>query len=196
MRIEQQHPRMRVLAQQRFEDHGDGAGFAGAGGAEHGEVLAEQVVGLDEGGQAAVVVQRADARGRDRRAGIDLLQVFLARERDVVAEAREERDAALERRFVRALFDEDFAEQLELGDLQLLFRRQRRRNRDADAADHGEGARMRRRHANDGADLDRPAGIFVDLVEQTDELRSRDGDHPSDLVVIVLHAVHPQENRF
>src|SRR3546814_8262802 len=76
-----------VRAEDGVQHRGERAGLARTRRAEDGEVLAQQVVGDQEGRQAAVLVQGADAQVGSLRALVDLLQFFAAGGVDAIAEA-------------------------------------------------------------------------------------------------------------
>src|SRR3546814_15110112 len=83
-----------VRAEDGVQHRGERAGLARTRRAEDGEVLAQQVVGDQEGRQAAVLVQGADAQVGSLRALVDLLQFFAAGGVDAIAEAGIVGDAA------------------------------------------------------------------------------------------------------
>ena len=70
MDIEQQDMGLGVFFQDAAENQGHGAGFAGAGGAQHGEMLAQHFIDLDHGGDRGVLLDVADANGGIGIAGI------------------------------------------------------------------------------------------------------------------------------
>ncbi len=88
MGVEQDDVRLRVLVEDRAQDQRGGAGLAGAGGAENGEVLAEQVVGLDHRRDGRVLSQRTDPDGVVADRGKRGDQFCLGRHPDAVAERR------------------------------------------------------------------------------------------------------------
>ena len=80
-----------------LEDERDRRRLADAGGAEHGEVLAQHFLEVDVGGNGRVELEAADL---DRLAAIDAVDdgnVAGAEARDGVADCRIARNAALER---------------------------------------------------------------------------------------------------
>ena len=94
--VEHHHVGVGILLQERVQDQGDGAGLSRPGGAEDGEVLAQQIVGEQERGQRPVLVDGADADGRHRGTGVNVAQVLLGRREDGVTQFRENGNATAE----------------------------------------------------------------------------------------------------
>ncbi len=130
VRVEQHDVAVGQFVEDRAQDHRDRAGLAGAGGAEHREVLAEQAVGEDEGRHLVVVPQPADVDVRDPRPRVDRGEVAQGHRGDRRVERRIARDAALEaRRLGARRHGRDLAQHLDLEDRALGLRRRRRRRR-------------------------------------------------------------------
>ena len=63
VRIDQEDPEIGLLLEDLLEDERNRGGLADAGGAEHGEVLAQQLVEIDQGGDRSIEAQAADLDG-------------------------------------------------------------------------------------------------------------------------------------
>jgi hypothetical protein len=71
VRIEHEDVRARMAVQQGSQDHGHRARLAGAGAAQDGEVLAQQLIGREKGRECLVVAQAADLDVGGHRPRID-----------------------------------------------------------------------------------------------------------------------------
>ena len=94
--VEQQDMGLRILFQDAAQDQRHGAGLAGAGGAQHGEMLAQHFVDLDHRRNGFVLLDVADADRRVGIAGIGLFELALVGAEDDVAERGIARNAAPE----------------------------------------------------------------------------------------------------
>jgi hypothetical protein len=86
MRVEQDDVRVRIALDDRPQDCRDGAGFARAGRADNAEMLAEQVIDQEEGGDGGVLMDRADGDRGFARRRVDLGQIVRGRQVDAVLE--------------------------------------------------------------------------------------------------------------
>jgi hypothetical protein len=160
--------------QDRPQDHGHRAGLAGARGAEHREMLAQQIVGDRERREIGGVLERADAHGRSLGPRIDRAQLLAAGGVDRAVQCRMAGDAALEPPAMRTGI-QDLTEQPDLDQPAVVL--------DAAAAvvleggDHPEAARRRPLQAHDRADLD---GAGRRCFDDTPDQRTRDRDDPAD----------------
>ena len=96
MAVEQEQPQVRPRVEDLAQDQRNAARFADAGGAEHGEMLAQHFVDVDVGADGRVLLQVADV---DRvRAGdvVDQPQLVADDQRGRIADRRIVGDAALE----------------------------------------------------------------------------------------------------
>ena len=98
VRIEQHDVRSRIALEDRAQDERRGARLAGAGGAEDGEVLAEQLVDADHGRDGGVLTDAADAHRATRVAAEGGYQLGLGGDAHAIAERRIGGDAAGEYR--------------------------------------------------------------------------------------------------
>ena len=142
--IEQQDMGLRVLLENAPQDQRHRAGFAGAGGAEHGEMLAEQLVDLDHRRDRGVLLDMADADGGVGVAGIGLGELVLAGPEHDIAERGIGRDAAPEAFGRPVLVLRQFADELDLDDPQLLVVLRMRRHGRAQRRDQRERDRRLR----------------------------------------------------
>ena len=85
-----------LLLQDRAQDQRRRAGLAGAGGAQDGEMLAEQIVDADGGRDRRVLADAADAHGVAPVAAEGLLQLLARGDAHPVAQRRVDRHAAIE----------------------------------------------------------------------------------------------------
>ena len=160
--------------QDRPQDHGHRTGLAGAGGAEHGKVLAEQVVGDRKRRQVGGVLERAETHRRGLRPRIDGAQLLTIGGMDRAVQRGMAGHATLEAPAVRPGV-QDLAEQADLDHPPVVV----------DAAppvvlergDHAEGARRRALQANERANLHGAGDLRFD---HTPDQGTRDRDHPSD----------------
>ena len=113
MRIDQENPQVRSRHQNLLQDHGDAGGFADAGGAENCEMLVEQFVDIDHGGDFRVLMQRADLRRMLDR-GVDQTQFVAGHQQCRFADHRIFGDAARKGRRTGLLLQ--FAEQIDMRD--------------------------------------------------------------------------------
>ena len=129
MDVEQHDMGLRVLLEDAPEDQRHRAGFAGTGGAQHGEMLAEQFVDLHHRRDGGILLDMADADGGVGIAGIGLRQFVLAGAEHHIAERGIGRDAAPERFRQAVLVHRQFADELDLDDPELLVVLRMRRHR-------------------------------------------------------------------
>ena len=156
VRVEQDDMGKGVGGDDRAQDQRDGAGFARSGGAEHGEMLGQQLVRQDVGGAIAIVIERTDADADRLRLDIDRREIRLARRHQRRAGNRVLRHAAAEAaRAVRIAAD--LAQ--EIGGEGAARRLARLPFEGADCADHVEPCR---RHLDQAADAD-GAGERVEI---------------------------------
>ena len=107
MRIDQEDAQVRPRLEDLLQDDGDAARLADAGGAEDGEVAADQLVDVGVDGDVLVLLQRADLGAVAGRAAIDEAQLALAEHDDAVADGRIVGDAA------RKAAGDDLADEVE-----------------------------------------------------------------------------------
>ena len=98
MRIDQEDAQVRPRLENLLQDDGDAARLADAGGAENGEVLADQIVDVDVDADVRVLLQVADMGVVGVGAAVDQAQFALAQHRGGIADVRILGDAALEAR--------------------------------------------------------------------------------------------------
>ena len=96
VRIEDDDVAFRMLHQDAAQDSRQRAGLAGAGGAQHGEMLAQQVVGEDVRGDRIVEMHAADPHALAILAQEDAAQIVGVGGRGAVAQLGEGRHAAAE----------------------------------------------------------------------------------------------------
>ena len=107
--------RLAFLLENLVENERHGRRLADAGGAENGEVLAQEFLEIDIGGHRGVEAQVADL---DRFAGVDAMDeadVLTVQARNAVADHRIVGDAALEECLFR-LIAPDLAHEIDVGD--------------------------------------------------------------------------------
>ena len=104
VRIQHDHVTIRMRIQNRPQDHGHRTGLAGAGCAEHGKVLAQQVVGDRERRQVGGVLERAETHRRGLRPRIDGTQLLTIGGMDRAVERGMAGHAALEAPAVGPVF--------------------------------------------------------------------------------------------
>ena len=176
-------------SQDRAQDHGHGTRLAGARGAQHREMLAEQAVGQDEGRHLAIVPQPADMHVRHAWPGIDLGEVAQRHGGDRSVERGIARHTPLEaggrlRHRVRDLAQDLHLEHRTLGLVvaPLLLTLQ--------AIDDAEHARIGTAHRDQRAHARRPRRGAVGIVEQgTPDHRAANRDHATDRHRDVLELV-------
>jgi hypothetical protein len=156
--VEQQDVGLRVADEDALQDQRHDARLAGAGGAQHGEVLAQQLVQLGHRRDRGVLVDMAYANGLGEVAGIGPGKLTLAGAPDHVAERRIGGDAAAEAavlvRFGRLVdVPRQLADELHLGDPELLVRSLVGRRRGAQRRDQRQRGGVQRVDLQQGADL-------------------------------------------
>ena len=112
VRIDQEEAQVRPRIENLLQDDGDAARFADAGGAENGEVAADQLVDVDVHADIGILLQVADMGVVVIGAAIDQAQFAFAQDHGDVADARIVGDAALETRRAGAV-GLDLADQIE-----------------------------------------------------------------------------------
>ena len=137
VRVDQEDAQVRPRVENLLQDDGDAARFADAGGAENGEMAADQIVDIDVHADVGILLQVADMGVIAVGAAVDQAKLAFAEQHGVVADGRILGDAALETAAVR-LGQPDFAEQVEAGD---LAERLRGRRLLADFGDHADDQR-------------------------------------------------------
>ena len=98
VRVDQEDAEVRLLLQDLGQDERDRRRLADAGGAEDGEMLAQQLLEIDVGGDCRIEPQTPDLDGLAMLDAVDDGDVAGAKARDEVADRRIARHAALERR--------------------------------------------------------------------------------------------------
>ena len=162
VRIEQHHVGGRVLLQDGAQDQRGGAGLAGTGGANDGEMLAEQIIDADVGRDCRILPDATDAHGVAAVAAEGLLQLLARGNAHPVAQRGYTETPRLKEaaRAVGRL--PQLADQAELGDPQLALALALGRYRHAQCRDdgqhHGIGGLDREQCAHLGP-LARPARL-------------------------------------
>jgi hypothetical protein len=160
---------VRVLREDAFENEGERAGFAGAGGAEHREMLAQHVVHRDAGEHGVVLVDRADGDGAAVIERIDDRGIVFGGGVNDGVERGELRDAAAEQALAGNLVVSQFAEQSDFGDFEFSPVDRLQRHRIAETFDNAIHGGVR------AADADEVAHFYADhagqvAIEQHDDL--------------------------
>ena len=96
VRVDQEDAEVRPLLEDLRQQNGDAVRFADAGGADHGEVLGDELLDVDLGGNGRVLLQRADVRRPGTGAVVDQPQLAVAHQHRGLADHRIFGDAALE----------------------------------------------------------------------------------------------------
>src|SRR5262249_53563803 len=96
VRIDQKNAQIRLLRQDLLQDEGDAGRLADAGRAEDGEVLAEELLEIDVGGDGVVELQPADLDGLAVADVVDEAKLGAGERRHAVADRGIFGDAAIE----------------------------------------------------------------------------------------------------
>ena len=126
VRIDQEDAQIRPRGENGVQNDGDAARFADAGGAEDGEVAADQMIDVDVHADIGVLLQVTDKGVIGVGLAVDEAQFALGQQHGGIADARVIGDAALEAR--RAVFAGlNFADQIEARDFAEILPAIRRR---------------------------------------------------------------------
>ena len=184
MRIDQENAQVRAGVENLLQDDGDAARLADAGGAENGEVAADQIVDIDVNANIRVLLQVADMGVVGIGGAIDQAQFALAEHRSAVADVGIFGDAALKTRCA-ARARQKFADQIKMRDFaERLAATGHLRRLLADIGDQADDNRLGGGQAHEAADRRRLAGSgargkidgrlrTVHRDNATDRLRSR-----------------------
>ena len=173
--VEQEQAQVRPRIEDLAQDQRDAARLADAGGAEHGEMLAQHVVDVDVGADRRVLLQVADVDRVGARDVVDQPQLVARDQRGRIADRRIVGDAALEVvRAVVALLD--LAHHVEArGGAETLLARGR-----GDVlrhlGDHADQQRLGALDAQELADRDRGVARRIDALRRQADARLRAAD--------------------
>ena len=178
--VEQEEAQVRPRIEDLLQDHDDAARLADAGGAEHGEVLAQHVVDVDIGADAGILQQRSDV---DRvRSGqiVDEAQLAVGNQRRRIADRRIGGDAALEIRGIVGT-PPDLAHQVELGGRVIALLAGDRDGGERHLGDHRDQQRGPAAQHHELPDRDPRFGAlgFARCEHAHARLRPGDGEHVS-----------------
>ena len=173
VRVDEDDVGLRVLGQDRPQDHHDGAGLARAGAAQDGEVLAQERVGQDEGGDLRVAPQAADADAGHRGLGVDDRRLARRRAGDRGVEGGVGGQAAAEHR--GTVGRHDLTQEVEFGDRDVVDPPAL-----AHAVDDADRPAVAGRHAHELADRDRPRSGEGALAQARGHHGAGDGEDVAD----------------
>ncbi len=188
VRIDQEDAQVRPRVENLLQDDGDAARLADAGGAENGEVAADQIVDVDMHRDVGVLLQVADMGAIVVGKAVDGAQVVFGHELGAVADIGIVGDAALEV-LAAVLADAQFADQVEPRQLAEAGRRACgcRQRLLADFGDHPDDETFRRGQRHELADR-RHFAEGRARAELNARLRAGNGDDASDRIGLRGHA--------
>ncbi len=175
--------RGRVLGENCAQDERGGARLAGAGGAEDGEVLAQQLVDPHHGRNGAILADAADTHAGLEIAAEGRLELGLGGHPRAVAERGIGGDTAGEDACLAALVLPQLAHEAELGDPDLYLAVAMRRHRHAERGDNGKHHGLGRINGEQRAHVGALVVLdvaFVCRIEKDDRLRAGDRDDAPD----------------
>ena len=193
--------RRRILFEDRAQDQRRGARLAGAGRAEHGEVLAEQLVDADHCRDRAVLPDGADTHRCAVAAAESNFKFSLHGDADAITESGVNGDAAIEKRAPGIGGLQQLADETELRDPDFVVAFALRWHRHAQGRDDREhggiGGVDREQSSHFRAVGERTNAGLAGRIEQHDRLRSRHGHDAADgriqraaFVLLTAHALH------
>ena len=181
VRVDQEDPQVRPRLLKLVQDDRDARGLADAGGAEHGEVLADHVGAVDVAADAVVLLQVADVDRAGSGHLVDDAQLRVRQHGGAVADHGIVRNAALEARAAGGVAH-DLAHQVELGGRDEALVPGARRDFDRDVGDQADQERFaagnREELADGGARLIGRTGLRRQ--EADGGLRAVDGEDAAD----------------